>query len=361
MITHEVSLAQLGHWFQKEKRDFPWRRTPTPYRVWISEVMLQQTQSARVVLYFEEWMRRFPSVSDLAKATLEEVLKVWEGLGYYSRARALHEAAKFLLQEYDGQIPREVYELEQLKGLGPYTIAAIRAFGFHERTAAVDGNVMRVLTRLFEIQEDITKAKTQKMLRSLADRILPEKESWVYAEALIELGATFCKPKAPLCTLCPLQNQCQSYANKTQESLPLKTKKVQYETLFRKVLVIISGTHILLKKGIAGKVMADLYEFPYFDCGKERLDQRQMQKKISREFSLQAHFLQDLEEVKHSFTRFRVTLYPTVYHVPLSKDVPGYSWHALSDHALLTFSAGHKRILTQLLIHRGALSICSRL
>ncbi len=352
MISQKIDLTQLGHWFQKEKRDFPWRRTPTPYRVWISEVMLQQTQSSRVILYFEEWMRRFPTVVALAQATIEEVLKVWEGLGYYSRARALHEASKFLLQEHNGQIPREVHDLEQLKGLGPYTIAAIRAFGFHERAAAVDGNVMRVLARLFEIQEDITKSKTQKKMRALADHILPEKESWVYAEALIELGATYCKPKAPLCLHCPLQSQCQSYLNKTQNSLPLKTKKVLYETLFREVLVILSGTYILLKKEAAGKIMADLYEFPYFACEKGGQDPRHMLKKISQGLSLQAHFLQNFDEVKHSFTRFRVTLYPKFYQVYSSKEVLGYSWIDLADHKKLAFSAGHKKILTQLLDNR---------
>ena len=345
MNIQEISLEKLRFWFDQEKRDFPWRRNSSPYRVWISEVMLQQTQSARVIGYFEEWMRRFPTVENLAQATLDEVFKVWEGLGYYSRARSLHEAAKFLVSHFDGQIPQEVYELEQIKGLGPYTIAAIRAFAFHEKGAAVDGNVMRVLSRLFEIEEDVTLSKTQKKIRSLADSLLPEKESWVLAEAFIELGATLCKPKAPQCHRCPLQEECQAFLHGTQSSFPVKAKKTIYEALFREVAVIYSGEHILLKKGEPGKVMAGLYEFPYFDCEKGGLTHGMASKKLLDELSLETTFVQMLEDVKHSFTRFRVTLYPKIFSVATHKEVSGYSWQPLAIRDTLAFSSGHKRIL----------------
>lgn len=340
-----LPIEKLRVWFEKEKRDFPWRQNPSPYRVWISEVMLQQTQSARVIGYFEKWMRHFPSIEKLASSSLDEVFKVWEGLGYYSRAKSLHEAAKLLVANFGGQIPQEVYELEQIKGLGPYTIGAIRAFAFHETCAAVDGNVMRVLSRLFEIDEDITQNKTQKKMRVLADSLLPEKESWVIAEAFIELGATICRPKIAECVKCPLQSACKAFQNGTQSAFPVKAKKNSYQTLFREVAVIFSQDHILLQKGEPGKVMAGLYEFPYFDCEKGGLSSLDASQRLCNEFLMKTSFERALSEVKHSFTRFRVTLYPKVFSAASRKEVSGCSWHPLKQAENLTFSSGHKKIL----------------
>lgn len=197
----------LVEWFNKQKRPLPWRKNPSPYAVWVSEVMLQQTQVAVVIPYFQRWMERFPTIQALAESSIEDAIKQWEGLGYYARAKNLHAGAKQVVANFDGELPSKVEALSRIKGLGPYTVGAIRAFAFHERSAAVDGNVLRFLTRYFAIEEDIAKIGTQKKITALAESLLPEKEPWVFAEALIEFGATVCK-KAPLCFECPLNKSC---------------------------------------------------------------------------------------------------------------------------------------------------------
>src|ERR1700722_10190653 len=178
-------IDSLKDWFVREKRDLPWRENPSPYAVWISEVMLQQTQASVVIPYFERWMARFPTVAVLAEASQGEVIKMWEGLGYYSRVRHLHQAAKDLMYRYAGDLPRTREGLEGIKGIGPYTRGAILSFAFHQKAAAVDGNVLRVLARYFAIEEEIEKAK--KSITELTESILPEEEPWIVMEGLIEL------------------------------------------------------------------------------------------------------------------------------------------------------------------------------
>lgn len=212
------------YWFEKNKRDFPWRRNPSPYEVWVSEMMLQQTRASVVVAYYERWIRRFPDVHALAKASRDEVLKAWEGLGYYSRARNLHDGARKIIEEFNGRLPFEKEKLKAIKGLGPYTIGAILAFGFQKNEAAVDGNVMRVLSRYFLIEDDLRSSRTQKMIWNRAERIL-ERGTYKTSEALIELGATVCTAKKPVCVQCPLKRRCLAFAEGKQESLPNKSKK----------------------------------------------------------------------------------------------------------------------------------------
>lgn len=340
-----IDVEPLRKWFIAEKRAFPWRCNPSPYEVWISEVMLQQTQSARVVHFFEKWMKRFPTIEILALAEEEEVLKYWEGLGYYSRAKTLLQAARLLVKDFAGKLPKEIHHLEKIKGLGPYTIGAIRAFGFHEKASAVDGNVVRVIARLFEIEEDVSRLSTLKRIRLEAEKLLPEQESWVISEALIELGALICKPKAPLCESCPLSSQCKSAGNGTEGKIPVKEKKVKYETLFRDVAVIFYESEVLLQQGGSGKVMAGLYEFPYFSSEKGGATSESIRKKLESEFSIRATMNRELQEVKHSFTRYRVTLYPKVFTVSRKTTIPGLTWHPLTSREKLAFSSGHKRIV----------------
>lgn len=339
---------QLQSWFLENSRDFPWRNSPSPYHVWISEVMLQQTQAARVIDYYQRFLVRFPSVQALGDASIDEVLKVWEGLGYYSRARSLHAAALEICKRFDGKIPDNPEALGSIKGLGPYTIGAILSFGFKQKQPAVDGNVMRVLTRYFAISDDISKAKTVKQLRELTLSLLPDKDAHIITEALIELGATLCRPK-PLCTSCPLQSCCKSYKAGTQDFYPVKSSKVQYERLFREVAVICCRDKYLIRQGRQGIACTGLYEFPYFDCLKEGLPYRDVQKLISKELGLKATFNSYLDEERHSFTRYRVTLYPKLFFSKEETAVPAHHWCTLDVAQRLTFSSGHKRLLLGLL------------
>ncbi len=339
-----LPIHLLRTWFEQEKRAFPWRENSSPYHVWVSEVMLQQTQALRVVEYFNKWMALFPSVHHLARANEAEVLKVWEGLGYYSRARQLLQAARTIVERFGGEIPVDPELLAQIKGLGPYTVGAILSFGFHKRSVAIDANVVRVLTRFYEIEEDISLSKTKQHLHAIVDSILPEQESWVIGEALIELGALVCKKK-PECEECPLKMQCKSFVHGTQQAIPVTSKKTIYETLFRDVAVIVCDDQLLLQCGQAGKIMAGLYEFPYFAAAKNGRFPHEVEHTIQQELQLEAVFSQDFQEVKQSFTRYRVTLYPKIFTVGQVCDVPGYKWYTYEESAKLAFSSGHKKIL----------------
>ncbi len=342
-----AAIDELRAWFLENRRLLPWRGNPSPYQVWVSEVMLQQTQASRVCLFYQRWMERFPTIEALALASEEEVLKYWEGLGYYSRAKALHQAAQELTKNFQAALPSCEQQLLSVKGIGPYTSAAIAAFAFHQKTAAVDGNVVRVLTRLFAISDDISKPRVQRQLRALANTLLPDHEPWVIAEALIELGACVCRPK-PECAGCPMQSVCKGYQNNQQQQLPFSSRKTKYESLFREVAVIRRGDHFLLRQGKAGQACAGLFEFPYFECAASGLSSDVVIEKIREGLGLQVQFCSVLDEENHSFTRFRVTLYPKLFDATQER-VRDAVWYSRKEIEKLTFSSGHKRILEDML------------
>lgn len=331
-----LDTEALKTWFQKEKRSLPWRAYPTPYAVWVSEIMLQQTQASVVKDYFLRWMERFPTIDSLASASLEEVIKMWEGLGYYSRARNLHQAAQFLVDQYAGQLPSTREELSNIKGLGPYTIGAILSFAFQKKAAAVDGNVVRVLTRYFAITDDIQHSSTKKNIWQIAENILPDVEPWIVTEALIELGATVCK-RDPDCAKCPLQKNCGARLQGLQKEIPKKEKKVEITPLFRNVFVIVYEGEVLLQRGQEGKVMAGLYEFPYVDREKKGFP-----------FPLSAKKIANLPEAEHHFTRYKVTLYPALWKALERIELPDYDWISWQKIKQYPFSSGHRRILKDL-------------
>lgn len=338
-------LQALKTWFLHEKRDFPWRRNATAYAVWVSEVMLQQTQASVVVPYFEKWMERFPTISSLAAATEEEVIKTWEGLGYYSRARHLHAGAKWVSAHHGGNLPDSEEALRQVKGLGPYTTAAILSFAFHQKAAALDGNVARVISRFKWIEEDICKSSVQKQLRELTLRLLPDHEPWIIMEAFIELGARICTKK-PSCWKCPLKRSCRAFKKNRVEELPLRGNKIAYQTLYRSVAVIQWQNQLLLQLQPKGKLMAGLYEFPYFEWVD---NSKSLQTEIFQTFSLQVSFKGNLNEVKQTFTKYRCHLFPTLWRSEQLKPVEGYLWIAQEDIKQLAFSSGHRRILNNFL------------
>lgn len=342
-----LDSIQLKAWFSSEKRDLPWRQERDPYAIWVSEIMLQQTQVAVVIPYFLNWMRLFPTIRHLSEAPLDTVIKAWEGLGYYSRARHLHEAARNLVAQFDGSLPDREEDLKKIKGLGPYTVGAILSFAFHQKKAAVDGNVMRVLTRYFALKDDIARPATATKLRMLAQDLLPEDESWIVNEALIELGATICQRK-PRCQACPLKESCQGYRQGIADSLPINSKKTKIEFLHRSVAVVQFGNSYLVSRGKKGAVMSDLYEFPYFDISPEEFSPSQLKKNINLQYSLQVVQKKVLPEVAHGFTRYRVRLYPVLFHCHEPKEVEGLDWLPFEALQKLAFSSGHRRIFQQL-------------
>lgn len=342
-----MNQQALKSWFLSEKRDLPWRENPTPYAVWISEVMLQQTQVAVVIPYFLRWMQRFPTVKELADAPLDEVIKLWEGLGYYSRARHLHEGARKIVSEFGGVIPHEEEQLKKIKGLGPYTIGAILSFAFHQKKSAVDGNVIRVLARFYQVEDDIAKPSTVKRIRELADNFLPDEESWIINEALIELGATICQRK-PKCTQCPLKSDCQAHLKGVADQLPIKLKRIKTEYLYRAVAIITDGTNYLIRRGKKGEIMHDLHEFPYLETDVEGLSEKQFQQTLQKQFGLKLKKGQGLPEVDQSFTRYQVRLRPVIFQCDGLQSIPDFDWKSKEDLKQLAFSSGHRRILNLL-------------
>ncbi len=342
-----LNISSLRNWFHEQKRDLPWRQTRDPYAIWVSEIMLQQTQVSVVIPYFLKWMEKYPTIGKLAAAPLDEVIKTWEGLGYYSRVRNLHMGAKFLVEHQNGLLPDSEDQLIKIKGLGPYTIGAILSFAFHQKKAAVDGNVIRVLTRYFGIDEDISKNSTVNKLRGLMQQLLPDDEPWVINEALIELGAMICQKKGK-CTQCPLQKNCSSRINGQVDRLPFNSKKIKVERLYRSVVVIQAGDSFLLKKGEKGKLMSDLYEFPYFEEEKGFLTEA-ISEKVGKHLGLHVEQKGYLKEVKQSFTRYQAHLTPILYHCEHPKEIEGYTWIFNCDLKKLPFSSGHRKILHQLI------------
>ena len=324
---------ELKSWFLKEGRELSFRHNRTPYRVWVSEMMLQQTQAAVVVPYFERWMKLFPTVESLAHATIDQVLKAWEGLGYYSIARHLHSGAQLIVKW--GVFPDN---LEALPGVGPYTAAAIRSFALHQKAAAVDGNVLRVMARFVGEEGEIDRPAVRRRLVQAVEALLPDDEPWVTMEALIELGALICQRK-PSCARCPLMPNCLAYRHGLD--LPRRRPRAQSISIERTVALIEWEGHLLLKQGIQGRVMADLYEFPY-------LEGRCAWEDFSLGFPLE--FVKELPIQRHSFTKYRATLYPLLLRAK------GYTFNSsaglgVSDRwvrremvALLPLSSGHKRI-----------------
>ncbi len=243
----------------------PWRNTTDPYAIWLSEVMLQQTQVSTVEPYYLRFLQRFPDIESLAAAPLEEVLKLWAGLGYYRRAKSLHRAAHFVASTYHGVFPSKYDDILQLPGIGPYTAGAIASIAFHENVPVLDGNVMRVLTRLLLIQHDIAKPQTRKLLWKLAGLLVPHQNPGDFNQAMMELGATVCTPNNPHCKRCPLETLCAARREELQHQIPVKQIKAATPRITLAAVIISSPQGRLLARRKPGGLWEHLWEFPAFE------------------------------------------------------------------------------------------------
>lgn len=252
----------LINWFAENRRDLPWRHNPTPYQVWLSEIILQQTRVNQGWDYYLRFVEKWPTVNDLANATEEEVLKMWQGLGYYSRARNLHQCAKQIVERHGGQFPADFEKLKQLKGIGDYTAAAIASIAFDLPHAVVDGNVYRVLSRLFDIDTPININEGQTVFAKIADDLLNREQPGLHNQAMMEFGALQCTPKNPNCLLCPLQAQCLAFANQTVMQRPVKLQKLKITTRYFNYLVFRIEGNVYLHKRSGNDIWKNLYDFP---------------------------------------------------------------------------------------------------
>ena len=252
----------LINWFAENRRDLPWRHNPTPYQVWLSEIILQQTRVNQGWDYYLRFVEKWPTVNDLANATEEEVLKMWQGLGYYSRARNLHQCAKQIVEQHGGQFPADFEKLKQLKGIGDYTAAAIASIAFDLPHAVVDGNVYRLLSRLFDIDTPININEGQTVFAKIADDLLNREQPGLHNQAMMEFGALQCTPKNPNCLLCPLQAQCLAFANQTVMQRPVKLQKLKVTTRYFNYLVFRIEGNVYLHKRSGNDIWKNLYDFP---------------------------------------------------------------------------------------------------
>jgi len=253
----------LTHWYSINKRDLPWRQTKKPYFIWLSEIILQQTQVNQGLPYYDAFIDKYPTVFELAEASESEVLKLWQGLGYYSRARNLHSTAKYIVKEFQGEFPKEYKRLLQLKGVGDYTASAIASICFNEVCAVVDGNVFRFLSRYYGIETPINSSKGQKEFKILAQHLIDKNDPAIFNQAIMEFGARQCKPKNPDCTVCPFDNECIAFQEKTIKELPVKFKAAKISKKYFNFLVFISHDHKTIFEKRKGRgIWQNLYQFP---------------------------------------------------------------------------------------------------
>ncbi|MGK0551271.1 A/G-specific adenine glycosylase [Enterococcus faecalis] len=267
-------------WYESEKRNLPWRANLDPYRIWISEIMLQQTRVETVIDYYYRFMELFPTITALAQAPDDQLLKAWEGLGYYSRARNLKIAAQQIVAEYGGKMPETIDEIRSLKGIGPYTAGAIGSIAFQLPEPAIDGNVMRVVSRLFEIDADIAKASSRKIFDAAMRKIIDQKRPGDFNQALMDLGSAICTPTSPKCAACPIQEFCRAYQSGTMAEYPVKTKKVKAKDVFYLGAIIeTKQQEFLLEQRASIGLLANMWLFPLEEVTEKQFQQLQSQVK----------------------------------------------------------------------------------
>jgi len=256
---------ELTSWYHKNKRSLPWRDTTDAYVIWLSEIILQQTRVEQGLPYFYRFLERYPDVKAFAAATEDEILKLWQGLGYYSRGRNMLKTARQVVSEYQGVFPVRYEQLIKLKGIGEYTAAAISSFSSNEARAVVDGNVYRVLARYFGIEEPINSSPGKKIFQQLADEVLDSENAGSHNQALMEFGAMLCKPKNPDCGICPLRLSCLAYQNDKVTSLPVKLRKIRIKERYLNYFLISEGNTILMSKRGDKDIWANMYDLPLLE------------------------------------------------------------------------------------------------
>jgi A/G-specific adenine glycosylase len=304
------SIAQkITAWFEAHLRDLPWRSNPTPYAVWVAEIMAQQTRLETILPYFQRWMASFPTIEDLAAGSQQDVLNLWEGLGYYSRARNLHKAAQIVTREHGGKLPGDVQALRALPGIGRYTAGAIASIAFGLDEPAVDGNVKRVLARIFMVEDLVDSTMGEKRIWALASEHLPPGQAGDYNQALMDLGATICLPGSPDCAQCPIQEDCQAYAAGQQAEYPRRKPKTKIPHHSVAAAVIREGRRVLITQRAQDDMFGGMWEFP---GGKQEGGESLkscLKREIKEELGVKIKVSEEIGVFNTTYTHFRVTLH----------------------------------------------------
>ena len=308
LLITEIA-PRLLTWYRLNARKLPWRGTNDPYAVWVSEIMLQQTRVETVIPYFERWMERFPTLKSLAQASEQDVLQAWEGLGYYSRGRNLHRAAQQVMEQFGGEIPAKREGLEKLPGVGRYTAGAIASIAFNQDEAALDGNIRRVLARLFSMKLPARSSQGEMRLWELARRCLSHGGAGDFNQALMDLGATICTPQKPACLVCPLSELCRARAEGMQEELPVLAQRAPVPHYTVTAAVMQRGETVLIARRPSHGLLGGLWEFPGGKVGEGESLQQALQREIREELAAEIEVGEDFGVYRHAFTHFKITLH----------------------------------------------------
>jgi A/G-specific adenine glycosylase len=299
---------RLGKWYLKNYRRLPWRETTDPYYIWVSEVMLQQTQVNTVLNYYSDFIRKYPDIHSLASADLQQVLKSWELLGYYGRARNLHEAAGIVAEKFQGYVPREYTQFRRLPGVGEYIAAAVSSLAFNAPYPVLDGNVKRVLSRLFAMKEPVNQSSTYKTFRQAAEFIFDPKNPGQFNQAMMELGALVCRPRNPKCTDCPVAPFCQAFASGRQQNYPKKVSRLKSPQYHVVVAVVQKNGRLLITRRPHSGFLGGLWEFPGGKIQNGETPSQACRREIKEEVNLKIEITEHLMQVKHAYTHFKVVL-----------------------------------------------------
>jgi A/G-specific adenine glycosylase len=355
-MNQEIILTSLPtallKWYKRHKRDLPWRKSTNPFTVWISEIMLQQTQVATVIPYYLRFLKMFPNIKSLAKAPLEDVLKAWEGLGYYSRAGNLHRSAGRIVSRYNGKIPKTVEELIRLPGIGRYTAGAIASIAYGQNEPVLDGNVQRVYARVFRIRENLKETKIQQKLWSIAQQLLPVGHASEFNQALMDLGATVCIPRNPKCPICPVQTFCQARLHNEYNEIPIRIKRQPIPHYDIAAAVIWKGNKILIDQRKSQGLLGGLWEFPGGKKESGETLEECLIREISEEVGIKIKVIKKITAVNHAYSHFRITLHAFeckyLSGKPRPIDCVAVKWIKLGDLDQYPFPKANHKIFTVL-------------
>lgn len=330
LSRYKAIHKDLLRWYQKNARQLPWRNVDDPYLTWISEVMLQQTQVETVIPYFIKWTRVFPRIEDLQRCSEEEVLKFWEGLGYYSRARNIKKTADILVCKYSGKLPENFAELRTMPGIGEYIAGAICSIAFGQKVPALEANGLRVIARLMDCHEEVNQTKTKHALNEYLNAIIQFGKAGELNQAVMDLGSLICFPGKPICEKCPIKDHCLAYKNKTQDLLPVKKKKNPIPRVIVVAAVIRADSKVLITKRLPNKLLGGLWEFPGGKVEEGESRQAALKREIREEIGVEIEVGKSLGKYQHAYTHFSVTVYTYAAQIAsgiIQKlEVADYAW-----------------------------------